>query len=137
MSNGEILDLRPATRCLHELSIVRGTERRIIGRYEHAPNSEFIAADTALSEAEKEGLRQIAHVQRSYRMRFANLAELRPYVRAHVKGRLSARSEKLLTEQWSNRQRGTWLELRERFQVNLLRQRRRSPKVGPRVGSCH
>lgn len=121
--DGAIVDLRPGTRCLHELSIVRRGRRRVIGRYHHQPNSGFRAADEALSQARQDGFRWEVHLQRSYRLRFSSLRELRQYVRTHIKGQLAQEGRITLRNEWSRRQRGTWLELRERFQVNVLHPR--------------
>jgi outer membrane biogenesis lipoprotein LolB len=119
--DGAIVDLRPASHCLHELSIVQGRRRQIIGRYHHELNSGFRAADKALRQACMEGFRWQAHLQRSYRLRFSNLRELGQYVRTHVKGQLAPESRAVLRIEWSRRGRGNWLELRELFQVNILR----------------
>jgi hypothetical protein len=120
-AGGSIVDLRPATRCLHEVWIVSGSRRYRVGRYVHPPNSAFVAADDAVRLMSRRGLRRVARLTRSYRLGFASLRELQRYARAQTNGRLVPRDAKELRRRWSRRAAGDRLEMLERFQVTVLR----------------
>ena len=119
---GAFVDLRPGTKCLHEVVFVTGSKLRVVARLEHPPSASFQAADAALVEARKRGFRIVGRARRYYRLPFEDLRDLVRYVNANVLERgLRPKVARAVRSQWRRRHTGTRLEMRERFQVNVLR----------------